>query len=301
MALAGSACLALAACGSSGGASTGSVGPGGVLEVVASFYPLQFVTEVVGGDRVTVRNMTPAGAEPHDLELTPQDAAALSDADLIVYLGGFAPAVDAAVAAIDPDAAFDVAPSARLDLELDPAAGTDGRVGGDPHFWLDPLRLADVADAVATRLTELDPTAAATFVQHAATLRDQLVALDGEYRAGLEDCASTDLVTSHAAFGYLAQRYRLHQVGIADLSPEEEPSPAKLAEVARFVDDHGVATIYYETLVDPAIARTVAAETGAATAVLDPIEGLAAGSDGDDYFGVMRSNLAHLRAGQGCR
>jgi len=296
-----------------------STGAEATIDAVASFYPLQFAAEQVGGSLVTVANLTPAGAEPHDLELTPRDAAALQDADLVVYLSGFAPALDDAVASLDADRVVDVAPAANLDLEggeeedhdhEEHADDTDAAEddhdhehehgGVDPHFWLDPLRLADVADAIAARFGELDADHADEFTANAATLRGELEALDAEYRDGLAECANTDIVTSHTAFGYLAERYGLTQVGISGLSPDEEPSPARLAEVTEFVQDHDVTTIYYETLVDPAIAEAVAAETGAQAAVLDPIEGLTDDSAGSDYFEVMRSNLEALRAGQDC-
>jgi zinc transport system substrate-binding protein len=146
-----------------------------------------------------------------------------------------------------------------------------------------------------------DPGAAAAFRQRASALAGELSELDDDIRAGLADCASSDLVTSHAAFGYLAQRYGLRQVGITGISPEAEPDPRSLAAVATFVREHHVSTIYSETLVSPAVARTVARETGATTAVLDPIEGLTNASAGRDYLQVMRSNLAVLRKGQGCR
>lgn len=323
------AAFALAGCGGDDGSAsttsdagtTAGSASGDAISVVASFYPLQFVVERVGGDAVDVANLTPAGAEPHDLELTPQDTASLEDAGLIVYLSGFSPAVDDAVSSVGGGHAFDVAPAARLDLEggeeeddhadgdadhaadaTDDHGADDGHDHGsiDPHFWLDPTRLADVADAVAARLADLRPDRAADFTANAATLRADLETLDGEYETGLASCANTDIVTSHSAFGYLAQRYGLTQVGISGLSPEEEPSPSELASVTEFVREHHVSTIYYETLVDPAIADTVATETGAKTAVLDPIEGLTDQSAGTDYFGVMRSNLATLRSGQAC-
>ncbi len=286
---------ALVGCGSDG--SSGGSGEAATIAVVASFYPLAFVVAQVGGNRVAVTNLTPAGAEPHDLELTPQDTAAVQDAELVVYLAGFSPALDEAIDSVGADSTLDVAVSARLDLE---EGDEHDRGGVDPHFWLDPTRLADVADAVAVRMGELDSDHSAEFAENAASLRIDLEALDGEFAVGLSACDSTDIVTSHEAFGYLAERYGLHQVGIAGLSPEEEPSPAKLAEVTQFVKDQNVTTIYYETLVDPAIASTVAAETGATTAVLDPIEGLSGDSAGSDYFEVMRSNLESLQTGQRC-
>ncbi len=303
---------ALAACGSDdpddATGATPDAAPVDALDVVAAFYPLQFVTEQVGGDAVAVRNLTPTGAEPHELELSARDAASLQDADLVVFLAGFAPALDDAVANVDANG-FDVSVAADLRLDTD-GHDTDGHGedddghghdhdGADPHFWLDPLRLADVGDSVAAELSELDPANADEFERNAAALRSQLDDLTAEVEAGLATCQSRDVVTSHEAFGYLAQRFGLHQVGIVGLSPDDEPSPAKLAEVTDFVREHGVTTIFYETLVDPAVADTVAAETGAATAVLDPLEGLDPASE-LDYFDVMRANLAALRAGLGC-
>lgn len=297
-----------AACGL--GVSSGSGGArGSGLTVMTSFYPLQYVAERVGGPTVTVSSLTRPGTEPHDLELTPRDVARLQDADLVVYLRGFQPAVDQAV---DEHAkatrVVNTATAANLDLTITgPADGHDGghadeQTGAvDPHFWLDPTRLAKVTDQVADAMAKADPAQAATFHANAASLVSDLDALDREFRTGLAQCANTDLVTSHSAFGYLAKRYGLQQVGITGLSPETEPDPHALAEVAQYVRRNHVRTIYYESLVSPAIARTVAQETGTTTAVLDPVEGLSKASAGRDYLQIMRSNLASLRAGQDCR
>ena len=263
------------------------------LQVAAAFYPLQWVTAEVAGDRAEVTSLTPPGAEPHDLELGPRDVVTLGEADLVVYLDGFQPAVDQAVEQEAADSALDVTRPARLSLVAD-----DQRP--DPHFWLDPTRLADVADAVAARLSRTEPGRAEGYEARAASVRAELEALDDEIASGLAQCGRDDLVTSHRAFGYLADRYDLHQVGITGLSPESEPSPGDLAAVAAYVRDNDVRTIFYETLVAPAVAETVARETGAATAVLDPLEGLTDESAADDYLSVMRSNLQTLRRGLGC-
>ncbi|MCU1399936.1 MAG: transporter substrate-binding protein [Acidimicrobiales bacterium] len=274
------------------------------MHVVASFYPLQYVVERIGGSHVSVENLTPAGAEPHELELTARNTADLEDADLVVYLSGFAPAVDDGISAVASDHALDVADDARLDLSYVPIEGgqQDPTAGGrrDPHFWLDPSRLADVAKGVARRLSAVDPTDAPEFATNLAALESDLHLLDTDYRAGLAHCASTDIVTSHNAFGYLSQRYGLTQIGITGLTPEDEPTSKDLAAVTQFVEDHHVRTIYYESLVSPAIAQTVADETGAKTEVLDPIEGLSDSSQGADYLQIMRADLANLRSGQGC-
>lgn len=276
--------------------SSSSAGSSGKLRIATSFYPLQYVTQRIAGDRVTVSSLTPPGAEPHDLELSPKDVAEVSDADLVVYLGGFQPAVDDAVGTEAEDSAVDVAPAAKLDRTL----ADEGDTGTDPHFWLDPQRLSAVAGLIEQRLATLDPDGAAGYTANLATLTADLDTLDGEFRTGLASCTNTDLVTSHEAFGYLAARYGLTQVGITGLTPDEEPNPATLAEVTDFVRANQVRTIYYETLVSPAIARTVAGATGATTAVLDPIEGVTGESQGGDYLAIMRSDLKNLKEGQPC-
>jgi zinc transport system substrate-binding protein len=278
------------------GAEAGVAGSSGKLAIVASFYPLQYVTERIAGDRATVSSLTPPGTEPHDLELGPQDVAAISDADLVVYLGGFQAAVDEAVDAEAPDGATDVAGAATLDRTV----AEEGETGTDPHFWLDPQRLGAVSTMIEQRLAKLDPAGSSRYAANLAALTADLDTLDHQFRTGLAACANQDLVTSHQAFGYLAARYGLTQVGITGLSPDEEPNPATLAEVTDFVRAHQVRTIYYETLVSPAIARTVATETGARTAVLDPIEGVTPQSLGDDYFAIMGANLKNLKEGQAC-
>lgn len=283
--------LALTACGGGSGPA-GSAEGDADLRVAASFYPLAWVSEQVAGDRAEVESLTPPGTEPHDLELGPRQVAALGETDLVVYLNGFQPAVDEAVAQEAKERSLDVAGAAEL-LEV------DGQP--DPHFWLDPTRLADVADAVAARLGEADPDGAEDYSAGAAAVRDELEALDAELAEGLAGCAGTALVTAHTAFGYLASRYGMEQVGLSGLDPEEEPSSRDLARVADFVAANDVRTVYTETLVSPDVAETLAEETGARTAVLDPLEGLGDESAGEDYGAVMRANLEVLQDGQPCR
>lgn len=297
------AVASLSGCGSDDTGSTSAEG----RTILTGFYPLQYVTARIAGDRAEVRSLTPPGVEPHDLELTPKDVAAVADAGLVVHLAGFQPALDEAATTEAGGRSLDVTAAAVLDLEgheeheegEEEHAEEEG-TGRDPHFWLDPTKLAAVAGAIAERLRADDPGGAAAYDANLATLQTELAELDAELRAGLASCTSKSLVTSHEAFGYLARRYGMTQVGIAGLSAEAEPDAATVARVTGFARANRVRTIYYETLVSPAVARTVAEETGAATAVLDPIEGLAAGATGSDYLSVMRANLATLRAGQPC-
>lgn len=282
------------------------------LDVAAAFYPLQLAVERIGGDRVAVTSLTTPGSEPHDVELTPREVGGLTSADLVVHLSGFQPAIDDAVETTTPEAAFDVAEHADLTI----AATDDGQDhsgeteeehdahtdedGTDPHFWLDPTRYASVAEAIADRLAELDPEGAGEYVANATEFTAELAALDVELSTTLATCTHRDLVTGHAAFGYLADRYDLTQVGIAGLSPDLEPSAAQIRDLVEHVRESGVTTVYAETLVSPALTETIAREADARVAVLDPIEGLTDASAGDDYFEVMRTNLETLRQGQGC-
>lgn len=275
--------VALAGCGGGTVTSSSTRSGGEPPRVVGGFYPLAFVAQRVGGDRVDVSSLAGPGVEPHDLELSPRQAGDLEDVDLVVYLRGFQPAIDDAVGSAN-----------TLDV-----AALEPLVKADPHVWLDPTRLADIATAVAGRLTEIDPAGGAGYADRATALAAELTALDEAMTAGLRSCRLRQFVTSHDAFGYLARRYRLEQLGISGLDPEADPSPARLREVAAFVRAKGITTIFFETLLSPKTARTIAAETGATTAVLDPIESIAAGSD-DDYLGVMRRNLVALRTALGC-
>jgi zinc transport system substrate-binding protein len=302
LALAG-ALATLAGC---GGRATGSGFSDGKLNVVTAFYPLQYLSERIGGDHVSVTDLTKPGAEPHDVELNPRQVGHVADAGLVVYLHGFQPAVNAAVAQEAKGRAFDAASVVTL---LPLADGTDGRPepgadhpetadGKDPHVWLDPVRYATIADRLAVRFGQADPANAADYTARAAQVHTELDALNTEFAAGLRTCARREIVTSHSAFNYLATRYGLTQIGITGISPEAEPSPQRLGKVAAQARATGTTTIFFETLVSPKVAETIAREIGARTAVLDPLEGLT--EPGGTYFSVMRGNLAALEQALGC-
>ena len=287
---------ALAGCGGQAGTADGK------LEIVTAFYPLQFLSERIGGDVVRVTNLTKPGAEPHDIELTPRQVGDVAEAELAVYIKGFQPAVDEAVAQEAKDRSFDAASV----VTLLPAGGEDEHGheheeaghGEDPHVWLDPVRFATIAGKLGERLAEADPEHAAGYRERAQKLVAELGTLNTEFADSLKTCERRELVTSHTAFAYLASRYDLHQVGISGIDPEAEPSPQRLAAVAKEARETGTTTIFFETLVSPAVAETIAREVGAKTAVLDPLEGLV-DSQGD-YLGVMRQNLTALKTGLGC-
>jgi zinc transport system substrate-binding protein len=296
--------LAPSACGSDSGA-----GPDDGLLVVAGFYPLAHVATEVGGEHVTVVNLTNPGTEPHDLELSPRSVGSVADADLALHLSGFQPAVDDAIAhsgtpALDAADHVDLITYGSTDHDHDhddtdhDHAPEEGST--DPHFWLDPTRLVVLAHQVAADLAALDPDNAADYRANAERLAAELEDLDEDLAAGLAECEDRTLVTSHDAFRYFAARYDLEAVSIAGLSPSHEPSPGALADLSDFLAEAEVGTVYFETLVDPAIATTLADEVGAETAVLDPVEGVTDASAGDDYSEIMRANLETVRTGQRC-
>lgn len=268
------------------GCGTGPSVPGapGTVHVVAAFYPLEFLAQRIGGEQVTVTNLVATGAEPHDVELRPSQVAQVANADLVLYLRGFQPAVDEAVA------------QHAGDRVLDLSSVGDGK---DPHVWLDPVRFGAAASEVATRLAAVDPGHAKVYATRAADLRTELAALDSAYATGLATCERRDIVTAHDAFGYLAARYDLRQIPVTGLSPDEEATPQGLAAAVDKARTSGATTVFFEPLVNPKLAQTLAAEVGARAEPLDPVEGIRPGS-ADDYLSVMRHNLATLRTALGC-
>jgi zinc transport system substrate-binding protein len=260
-----------------------------VPTVVASFYPLAFVAERVGGPDVQVVDLTPPGVESHDLELTPRQVTDIASADLVVYQKGFQPAVDDAVEQNASGTELDITEVASLD-----------DLTGDPHVWLDPTRFAAITQEVADALGDVVPAKADAIQGRADELVGELTALDEEFRAGLANCERQVVVTTHEAFGYLGDRYGLDFVGISGPEGEAEVSPARLREVQDVIENGNVTTVFTERLVSPEVADTLAADLGTTTAILDPIEGLTEDTEGEDYLTLMRANLGALRRANGC-
>jgi len=292
---AGAVMLALTGCGSSVPSAAD-----GRLSVQVAFYPFQFVAERVGGDAVSVSSLTAAGTEPHDLELAPRQVADLATADLVIFQSGFQPAVDTAVEQAAPARVVDTASFLTMltaDGQEDAAGDGDST---DPHTWLDPTNLVTIAEHVRDALSQARPEAAETFAANTRRLVADLTTLDADIKADLTDCAITPFITSHAAFGYFAARYGLTQVGIRGLEPDVEPSASRIAEVHQIARDNHVTTIFFEALVSPVVAQSVAGDLGLRTDVLDPLEGITAESRGTDYLAVMRSNANSLKVANQC-
>ena len=291
--------LVLAGCSSSESESSG-------LKVIAAFYPLEFVAKTIGGDLISVENMTPPGVEPHDLELTPKQITTLDDADLLLYVAGFQPALEEAATQSAPANSLDVMAINGLNLlgatedghNHGEEAHSDEEMLSDPHVWLDPERLIVVAKAVAAKLSEVDPDNSETYATNLTAFVEQLEGLDADFTSGLASCERRLIVTSHAAFGYLADAYNLEQEAISGLSPESEPTPKRLNEIGKEAKADGTTTIFFETLASPKVAQTLADDLNISAAVLDPIEGI---GEGQTYFSIMESNLAALRKALNCK
>jgi zinc transport system substrate-binding protein len=311
------ACL-LASAGCSGRGDEAAADPGRPT-VLAAFYPYYFAAQRVGGPDVTVELITEPGVEPHDLELSPRQVAAIGRADLVIYQKAFQPAVDDAVRLDHPRAVLDVNEALDRAAAAEPlahdtlssgraavdeaaqaaAAAPTGDLAADPHVWLDPRAMERIAAGVAEALARTDPSHAEGYRARAADLTADLKGLDRDFAAGLASCPRHEIVTNHAAFGHLAARYGLTQIAVSGLTPELEPSPRRLAALVGVIRDRGVGTVFTETLASTRVADTLAREGGARMRTLDPLEGLQRDATGD-YLSVMRDNLTALRDGLGC-
>lgn len=275
------------------------VNTGGKLSVSTSFYPLYFFSSQIGGDKAIVYNVTPAGAEPHDYEPSTRDTARIEDGDMLVINGGVETWVNKIEDSLKGSKVKVVVAGQEL---LTKELSEEGETIKDPHVWLDPqFAKVEVAKITAGYIS-LDPQNTDYYRANEQQLDSRLDQLDGEYSQGLQNCQSKDVITSHAAFAYLTERYGLNQVAISGVSPDEEPSAKQLADVAAFARENSVKYIFFESLVSPKLSQTIAQEVGAKTLVLDPIEGLSDDDikQGKDYFSVMRSNLKNLQEALQC-
>lgn len=311
---------ALTACSTSSG--DGKVG--GKLDVVASFYPMQFLAEEIGKEHVKVSNLTEPGTEPHDLDISAQQTGHLQKAGLVLYLKGLQPAVDESVAQSSAKVKVDAAALTSQekhgteagghaeehdehgdDAEHGEEEGHEGHGhdhdhgGLDPHIWLDPVKYAEVAEGVGKALEKADPDHKADYRKNTAALVGKLDALHGRFEKGLAKTDTKVFITTHAAFGYLAERYGLTEEAISGLDPESEPSAGRVRDLQKMAKADGVTTVFYETLVSGKTAKTLADDGGLKTDVLDPVEGITGKSKGEDYLQVMDANLAALKKALG--
>lgn len=270
------------------------------ISVVTSFYPIYFLASQLGGDLVNVANLTPAGTEPHDYELTAQDIVKIKKSELVFLNGGglevWGDDIAKSFKLGKPEIV--ILGDALINQEINSESGTKK----DPHIWLSPTFAIKMAEKIATELSRIDPQNKSYYESNLSILKTKLINLDSAYEVGLKNCKRKDFITAHSAFGYLAQTYKLKQVSIAGLSPEEEPSSQQLAEVAKFARENEIRYIFFESLTSPKLSETIAKEVGAQTLVLNPIEGLSQTeiNRGKNYLTEMEKNLENLKIALEC-
>jgi zinc transport system substrate-binding protein len=267
--------------------------------VVVTFYPLYEFTKQVGGEAVEVVNLTPAGSEPHNFDPLPNDIATLGRSKLFIYNGA---GLDTWVERVIPD--LEKRDVSVLDMsKAVPLENVTDQNESDPHFWLDPVIAQQEVSVISKRLQQVDPYNSDLYEKNATRYIEELKTLDTEFETTLKTCKTRNMVASHDAYGYFARRYNLRVVPIAGLSPEEEPSPARLAEIVQFVRDNAISYIFFESLVSPKLSETIAAETGAKTLVFNPIEGLTPDNieQGQNYLTLQRDNLSNLKIALECQ
>lgn len=270
------------------------------IAVVTTIYPLYDFARQVGGERVEVTRLLPAGAEPHTWEPTPKDMAALARARVFIYNGaGMEPWVQRQLGMLEEKGVRVVEASRGLDLIAGP--GDHGEAGVDPHVWLDPVLAQEIVKKIRDAYIAVDPDHAAYYSSRADEYLAALRELDREYRAAAQDFRRREIVTSHAAFAYLARRYGLQQVALMGLSPESEPDPVRMREIVAFCREHDVKYVFFEALVSPKVSRTLAREVGAETLVLNPLGNITPEEEkrGENYLSIMRENLARLKVALG--
>lgn len=278
----------------------------GKVNVIVSVYPLEDFAKKIGGEHVHVTNMIPPGVEAHDFELTPKDMERITKADVFVYNGaGFESWIDQVVKNLDKGKTTVVESTKGIKL-LSAKENHDEEEGHkedehnhgdyDPHVWLDPIRAKEQAENIKEGLVKADPDHKADYEKNYQKLVGDLAVLHQEYEELIQKAKKKEIVVSHSAFNYLANRYGLEQIAITGISPSQEPSPKELKQIIETVKEHQVKYILFETLVSSKVADVVKREVNAEALTLNPLEGLTKEevAQGADYFSVMRKNKENL-------
>ncbi|MCR4430196.1 MAG: metal ABC transporter substrate-binding protein [Tepidanaerobacteraceae bacterium] len=256
------------------------------LKIYTTFYPLYDFTKKIVGDMADVENMIPAGVEPHDFEPSPRQMAALYSAKVFIFLG-------------EPMDTW--AKKAESQLAAKGVRVVEAGKGlirdNDPHVWLDPVMAKEMSRRICKAVEDVDAKNKSYYEKNMLLLGKKFDELDERYKEGLSAVSRKDIVTSHSTLGYLSKRYGLNQISITGLSPQEEPSPRKMAELAQICREKGIKYIFFETLASPKLSETLAREVGAQTLVFNPVEGLTEEEikAGEDYFSIMEKNLENLK------
>ena len=273
----------------------------GKIKVMASFYTMYDFAKKIGGNKVEVTNMVPAGTEPHDWEPSTKDLIELEKSNVFIYNGaGMEQWVDDVLESLDTEELTSVEASKGIKLLKDNDAHEhdhEHESENDPHVWLDPQNAKYEMNQIKKALIKVDPENKNYYEDNYKKQAAKCDELDQLYKKELAKVSKRELVVAHEAFGYLCHAYDLEQMGIEGLSADDEPDPKQMSEVIEFAKKHKVKTIFFEELVSPKVAKTIAKETGASAKKLDPLEGLSNKriKAGEDYFSVMKQNLSAIK------
>lgn len=271
------------------------------IHVVASFYPIASLFNEIGGNLVSVKNLTPSGMEPHDFDPPLRDMVEIGEADLFAYNGAhFEPWIK------KWNESNSLRPKNVLDMSLaltglgENLLFRDGVI--DPHFWLDSRVMRNEAIIARDMLSRIDPSHKDIFEANAMRYLERLDSLDAIFREGLASCALRNIIVTHEAFNYIGRQYNISITSVSGISPDEEPSPKDLLKIIMLAKEKGVKYIFSETVASPKFSEMIAREVGGSTLVLNPIESLTPNEvqSGEDYISIMEMNLRNLKIAMQC-
>ena len=256
----------------------------GKLQIYTSVYPIYDFTKKIGGEKIAVYNMTKAGAEPHDFEITSKDMANLSKADLFIYNGG---GMEHWV-----DAVKDVLQNIKY---IDASSNINNQNNLDPHFWLSPKNAKIQMENIKNGLIEIDSESKNYYESNYNLYANRLDELDNKIKISLSNIKNRNLVLTHPAFGHFCKEYSLNQIAIA----RDEADPKAMAEIITFIKNNDIKAIFYEEFSSSKLVDSIAKETQIKILTLNPIESLSEENieAGEDYFSIMEKNLISLLDG----
>lgn len=261
------------------------------IVVYTSFYPLYFLVDEIGKDKINLQTIVPNGIEPHDYELTIQQIEEISHSDLLIYNGaGMEDWLDKLLETIEKDKVVLINASQEVDLIIEENTP-------DPHLWLDPMNMVKVGERIKDVLIELDRDNQKFYEENYLSLSQKLQNLDEKYEKSLRNKNRDTILVSHKAFSYLANRYDLEQISVTGINPNEEPSPKTIANLIEISKEKNIKYIFLETLANPKTVETIAKEANLEILTLNPLEGLTEEEQKEekDYISIMEDNLMNLK------
>ncbi len=271
------------------------------IKVYASFYPVYFAAEQIGGNRIELYSIIPNGSEPHDYEPSMREIADVESGDIFIYNGvGMEPWAEKLSSNLEKKGIKTLNLSQYVDLiKVEEDDDHDDHHHGlyDPHIWLDPINMDKMAHEIMLEFANLDEANENFYKKNYEDFSKRLKDLDLAYSSELEKKNKDTILVSHQAFGYLTRRYGLKQVSVTGITPHEEPSPRTLAKLLDTIKKDDFEFIFLETLASPKVVELLAKEGNLKILELNPIAGLTKEQQekNEDYFSLMEQNLENLK------